>query len=112
MAASATRQERPGGAWTSPVTSDLITKGSKALSDPSFGSKGVLYWLESRPTEKGRTVVVARAPQKKEEEGGGSPPSAVDITPPLPGEEGGGAPFFNVRTVSFSFPPFFEEFLK
>ena len=55
----------------------------------------MLYWLESRPAEKGRTVVVARAPGSPS-----SPPAAaVDITPPLPGEdEGKGAPFFNVRT--------------
>lgn len=96
MAATASnkKQERPGGEWESPVTSDLITRGSKALSDPSFGASGVLYWLESRPSERGRTVVVARAP--------GTSSSSVDITPPLPGEEAekGKAPssFFNVRT--------------
>ena len=98
MAAKAAKQERPGGEWESPVTSDLITAGSKALSDPSFGgASGMLYWLESRPSERGRTVVVARAP-------GAS--SAIDVTPPLP--EGKEEAFFNVRTVSFSL--FFSRF--
>ena len=96
------RRERPGGTWESCVTSDLITRGSKALSDPSFGSGGVLYWLESRPSERGRTVVVARAPGSSSSSSSSSsspPPAAVDITPPLPGgEEERGAPFFNVRT--------------
>ena len=93
-AATKAKQERPGGEWESPVTSDLITAGSKALSDPSFGAAGVLYWLESRPAERGRTVVVARAP-------GGASSVPVDVTPPLPEEEE--APFFNVRTVRRGF---------
>lgn len=52
----------PVGTWESPVTSMLITSKSKGLGSPAFDSKGYAYWLEGRPTEGGRQVVVRRAP--------------------------------------------------
>lgn len=44
------------GTWTSPITSDLIVAGSIRLSSPAFCEAG-LSWLESRPQEKGRTLI-------------------------------------------------------
>jgi dipeptidyl aminopeptidase/acylaminoacyl peptidase len=45
------------GSWTSPITSDLIVAEMIGVSGPrSAGSS--LYWLESRPQEAGRNVIV------------------------------------------------------
>ena len=49
----------PYGAWPSPITADLIASGSIRLSEVTLRG-GDLYWLESRPTEGGRYVVVRR----------------------------------------------------
>ncbi|MFT6519549.1 MAG: hypothetical protein ACJATP_003230, partial [Candidatus Azotimanducaceae bacterium] len=45
------------GSWTSPITSDLIVAEMIGVSGPrSQGSSQ--YWLESRPQEAGRNVIV------------------------------------------------------
>lgn len=49
----------PYGAWQSPITTDLIVAGSIGLSTPTFHD-GLLYWVESRPQEAGRNVLVQR----------------------------------------------------
>jgi dipeptidyl aminopeptidase/acylaminoacyl peptidase len=67
----------PYGSWRSPITSDLIVAQSIGLSDVRLDG-GTIYWLEARPQEQGRNVVV-RADSK-----GG----VTDIVPPP----------FNVRT--------------
>lgn len=55
----ADRTIAPYGAWASPISADLIASGSIRLSEVTlFGDD--LYWLESRPTEGGRYVVVRR----------------------------------------------------
>src|SRR3954454_24439152 len=50
----------PYGSWKSPITSDLIVAQSISLSDvrPDGGN---IYWLEGRPQEQGRSVVVRAA---------------------------------------------------
>jgi hypothetical protein len=45
------------GSWKSPITSDLIVAQSIGLSDVRVDG-GTIYWLESRPQEQGRNVVV------------------------------------------------------
>ncbi|MFW6061601.1 MAG: S9 family peptidase [Planctomycetota bacterium] len=67
----------PYGTWKSPITAELIVAESVGLSSPRVAGKSV-YWLEMRPSEGGRYVVVHR-----DSEG-----QTVDITPPG----------FNVRT--------------
>ena len=67
----------PYGSWKSPITSDLIVAGSIGLSAPQWHN-GDLLWVESRPQEAGRNVLVRRT----------SDGSEVDINP---------APF-NIRT--------------
>jgi dipeptidyl aminopeptidase/acylaminoacyl peptidase len=47
----------PYGFWKSPITSDLIVSQSISLSDVRFDAEAV-YWLEGRPQEQGRNVVV------------------------------------------------------
>lgn len=49
----------PYGAWQSPITTDLIVASSIGLGTPTF-HEGLLYWVESRPQEAGRNVLVQR----------------------------------------------------
>ena len=51
----------PYGSWKSPITSDLIVKGSIALSQVRFDGDDI-YWIELRPSEGGRQVIVRRTP--------------------------------------------------
>jgi dipeptidyl aminopeptidase/acylaminoacyl peptidase len=67
----------PYGAWKSPVTAGLLVGGMIGLAEIVLDGDDV-YWLEGRPTEGGRNVVVRR-------DAGGH---TVDITPAT----------FNVRT--------------
>ena len=50
----------PYGSWQSPITSDLIVSQSIGLSEVRLDAAGI-YWIELRPQEAGRTVVVCRA---------------------------------------------------
>jgi dipeptidyl aminopeptidase/acylaminoacyl peptidase len=45
------------GSWKSPITSDLIVAGSIGLGEILVDQQNI-YWLESRPNEGGRTVLV------------------------------------------------------
>lgn len=49
----------PYGTWKSPVTADWIVTSGVGLSQPTLEQKR-LFWLESRPTDGGRTTVVVR----------------------------------------------------
>ena len=51
----------PYGSWKSPITSDLIVQGSVGLSQPTLDGDDI-YWVEMRPTEGGRNVIVKRQP--------------------------------------------------
>jgi hypothetical protein len=66
------------GFWQSPITSDLIVTQSISLSEVRLDGQTV-YWLETRPQEHGRNVVVRR---------GGVGLGTTDIVPKP----------FNVRT--------------
>lgn len=50
-------QTLPYGAWRSPITSDLIVAGSIGLSAVQLDGDDI-YWIESRPAEGGRNVLV------------------------------------------------------
>jgi dipeptidyl aminopeptidase/acylaminoacyl peptidase len=67
----------PHGSWKSPVTADLIASGTVRLGQVHLDGDDV-YWIESRPTEGGRNVIVRRTPDGR----------TADVTP---------APF-NART--------------
>ncbi len=47
----------PYGSWTSPVTADLLISQTVRLGEPRIDGD-CIYWLESRPQEKGRNVLV------------------------------------------------------
>ena len=49
----------PYGSWKSPITSDLIVSGSVGLSQPTIDGEDI-YWVEMRPSEGGRQVIVRR----------------------------------------------------
>ncbi len=63
-------QLAPYGSWKSPITSDLIVAGSIGLGQTALDGDDV-YWIEQRPSEGGRNVIVRRAPDGQ----------AVDMTP-------------------------------
>jgi dipeptidyl aminopeptidase/acylaminoacyl peptidase len=54
----------PYGTWKSTITSDLIVSGSIGLSQVMLDGEDI-YWIESRPAEKGRSVIVRRTPDHK-----------------------------------------------
>jgi dipeptidyl aminopeptidase/acylaminoacyl peptidase len=49
----------PYGAWKSPITTDLIVGEAVGLSEIGVDG-GEIYWIEGRPAEKGRSVIVKR----------------------------------------------------
>ena len=59
MSSSSTKTARYGS-WKSPITSDLIVAQSISLSDVCLDGEHI-YWLEGRPQEQGRNVVVRAA---------------------------------------------------
>src|SRR5215468_6979 len=48
---------RPYGSWKSPITSDLIVSASYGLGDLAVEGPDT-YWVESRPSEGGRYVII------------------------------------------------------
>jgi dipeptidyl aminopeptidase/acylaminoacyl peptidase len=52
---------RPYGSWKSPITSDLIISGTIGLGEICLDGDDV-YWIEGRPAEAGRCVIVRRTP--------------------------------------------------
>ncbi len=87
----------PYGSWKSPVTSDLIVSGTVGLGELAFDGEDI-YWIESRPSEGGRNVIVRRTADGK----------TADVTPPpfnvrtRVHEYGGGAYIVSEGTVYFS----------
>ena len=53
------RRVAPYGSWGSPISSDLIVRGVVGLSQVTTDD-GAVYWMESRPGEDGRNVIVRR----------------------------------------------------
>jgi len=87
----------PYGSWASPITAERVASSAVRLGGV-WPDGDAVYWLERRPAEEGRCVVVRRSPDGK----------TADVTPPgfnartLVHEYGGGS--FAVRdgTVFFS----------
>jgi dipeptidyl aminopeptidase/acylaminoacyl peptidase len=67
----ATPQTAPYGSWKSPITADLIVTGEVILSQLALAGDAV-YWLEGRPAEGGRQVLVRWTAET----------GPVDLTPP------------------------------
>ncbi|MFE0755790.1 S9 family peptidase [Inquilinus sp. NPDC058860] len=87
----------PYGFWRSPITSDVIVAQSIGLSEVRLDGDAI-WWLESRPQEGGRSVLMRRAPDG----------SVVEVSPPAVNvrtrvhEYGGGAWTVADDTVYFS----------
>ncbi len=50
-------QRAPYGCWASPITGDVIVSGTLRLGEVALNS-GNAYWLEGRPAEAGRVVLM------------------------------------------------------
>jgi dipeptidyl aminopeptidase/acylaminoacyl peptidase len=57
----AQREILPYGSWRSPITSDLIVGETIGLGDILVDGADI-YWIEARPSEAGRNVIVRKAP--------------------------------------------------
>ena len=57
----------PYGSWGSPISSDVIVRGVVGLAEVVTDGRDV-YWLESRPGEGGRNVVVLLTPDGRTED--------------------------------------------
>jgi dipeptidyl aminopeptidase/acylaminoacyl peptidase len=64
------RTQAPFGSWRSPIAIDDVVGGSILLGEPWLDGDD-LYWLEGRPSERGRRVLVRRDPDG----------SIVELTP-------------------------------
>src|SRR5258708_7296421 len=54
-------QAAPYGSWKSPITSDLIVAATISLDQVVLDGADI-YWVEGRPAEGGRNVIVRRTP--------------------------------------------------
>jgi dipeptidyl aminopeptidase/acylaminoacyl peptidase len=90
-------ENAPYGTWRSPITADLIVSTSVGLGQPTLFGQDV-YWIESRPLEGGRNVIVRRRPNG----------TTTDLNPPpfnartRVHEYGGGDYLVNGETVYFA----------
>ena len=55
------RVSLPYGSWQSPITTKMIISESTSLGDMAIDGENI-YWLEMRPSEGGRYVIVKRTP--------------------------------------------------
>ena len=51
------KRKAPFGSWSSPITPDLMLSGSVGLGEISYFGDSI-YWIEMRPEERGRYVIV------------------------------------------------------
>lgn len=96
---------KPYGTWPSPITSKAITAGSIKLGGLHFQtSSDDVYWLEGRPQEGGRNVLVKYDPTNAER----SERNAVDVSSKESNvrtrvhEYGGGAVVFGKKDIYYS----------
>ena len=54
-------QQAHYGSWKSPITTELITAKAATLIELAVDSEDI-YWIESRPAESGRYVIMRRTP--------------------------------------------------
>ena len=89
--------DAPYGTWRSPISAEMVSVGGMFLMQPRIHD-GATYWLEGRPSEGGRAVLVRAAPFSEPE----------DVTPPgfdvrtTVHEYGGGTYLLHDGVVSFS----------
>ncbi len=87
----------PFGAWASPISAEVVSRGGIALSEPRLDD-GSVFWRESRPAEGGRSVLMRSAPFSE----------PIEVTPrgfnvrTTVHEYGGGAYLIHRGTAFFS----------
>jgi len=92
-----TSRTAPFGSWKSPITAAMIASGIVSLDQIVLDGDDI-YWIEGRPAEQGRSVVVRRTPDGR----------TADVTPAgfnartRVHEYGGGAYAVDRGTVFFS----------
>jgi dipeptidyl aminopeptidase/acylaminoacyl peptidase len=88
----------PFGSWRSPISAEVVARAGTRLAEPLIAPDRSAWWLEGRPAEGGRTVLV-RQPEGREPQ---------DVTPEgfyvrtRVHEYGGGAWLLYGQTVFFS----------
>lgn len=87
----------PYGAWKSPITAELMVAGTVGLGGLA-ADQGNIYWLEGRPSEGGRSVIVRLSAEGKTED---VTPSGFNVRTRVH-EYGGGAYCVAQDTVYFS----------
>ncbi|KAJ7536999.1 hypothetical protein O6H91_12G091700 [Diphasiastrum complanatum] len=55
------KKVQPFGSWRSPLTAELVSGASLRLGGAAVDSDGHLLWVEGRPAESGRSVLVREA---------------------------------------------------
>lgn len=87
---------KPFGSWKSPITAELIAAGSIRL-DQVVLTDDAVYWIEGRPAEAGRSVIVKRSLDGKTSEVNPAPFNARSRVH----EYGGGSYWVSGDTVYF-----------
>ncbi len=91
------KKTAPYGSWKSPITADLIVEGTVGLGGLNWDGDNI-YWVEGRPSEGGRSVIVRLTPDAQ----------LNDVTPQpfnvrtRVHEYGGGSYLVHQGTVYFS----------
>jgi dipeptidyl aminopeptidase/acylaminoacyl peptidase len=87
----------PHGSWRSPITAASIAAGGVSLAGPNIVD-GDVYWLEGKPLEAGRVVLVRQAADGSRHE---LTPKPLSVRTRVH-EYGGGAYVVHGRTIFFS----------
>lgn len=97
----ASKQTAPYGSWPSPLSAELVASSARSLRNtPLLVASGWLYWIENRPSEQGRSVLMRCSLDAEQ-------PLAEDVTPaPFSvrtrvHEYGGGAYTVDDQTIYF-----------
>ncbi|MEO1672085.1 MAG: prolyl oligopeptidase family serine peptidase [Cyanobacteria bacterium J06631_2] len=85
------------GSWKSPITSDLIVSKTIGIGSLAIGQESI-YWLEKRPQEQGRNLLVAWG---RNGEVKNFTPAPLSVRSKIH-EYGGGAYVIDLNTIYFS----------
>ena len=85
------------GSWKSPITSDLIVSKTIGIDNIAIDRHNI-YWLEKRPQEKGRSLIVGYFPERGTQE---VTPAPFSVRSKIH-EYGGGAYTIEENTIYFS----------
>jgi dipeptidyl aminopeptidase/acylaminoacyl peptidase len=88
---------RPYATWSSPITADLVARAGTVLSAPWL-EDGSAWWLEGRPAENGRVVLMCAAPGEEPRD---VTPDSFNVRTAVH-EYGGGAYCVHRGTIFFS----------